>query len=348
MPQKRFIADALSVVTISLVSILALFFLFCIIYTLYFRSRIRSQGLIQLSYFNGPWIIRIIYIFLTLWWGFGEIARLRILRRNGIISKWQVNVCKYYIVSNLGFSEPCFFLVLVFLLHASLQRSGALNQNWNVKTVGFVLLYSFPMFVQLPSYFFEAAVFSNDNIAICSYPLLSTIFLGIFATVLTGYLLWLGRRILHLVINKGLQKRVYTLIFSISSLFPLRALLLGLSVLVRPENAAFDGIVFLAFLSFLCCAFVGICILVYLPITDSLVLGTDDTVSLIAANDDSPGRNSSDSENRRGSISFRVKGKDGEEGCEEGFVELSLFSERSTPPRSPRVVGWPMIPPPEP
>ncbi|GFQ08186.1 hypothetical protein PHJA_002962600 [Phtheirospermum japonicum] len=229
MPQKRFIADALSVVTISLVSILALFFLFCIIYTLYFRSRIRSQGLIQLSYFNGPWIIRIIYIFLTLWWGFGEIARLRILRRNGIISKWQVNVCKYYIVSNLGFSEPCFFSRPRFSPPRIVTEIGCFKselecENSRVRSPLLVPMfvlqlavslvgpnYKGKFFPKLPSYFFEAAVFSNDNIAICSYPLLSTIFLGIFATVLTGYLLWLGRRILHLVINKGLQKRVYNI-----------------------------------------------------------------------------------------------------------------------------------------
>ncbi|KAL6531595.1 hypothetical protein OROMI_027958 [Orobanche minor] len=369
MPQKRFIADALSVVTISLVAILVLLGLFCIIYTLYLRNRIRSQGLVRLNYFSGPWIIRITYIFFALWWGVGEILRLELLRHNerilGALSLiWQENVCKCCIVSNLGFSEPCMFLTLSFLLHASLQRSRTLSPKWNAKTAGFVLLYSFPMvvlqlvvilvgpkykdklFPKLPSYFITAAAFSNtndDTIALCTYPLFSTIFLGLFATMLTGYLFWLGKRILNLVINKGMQKRVYTLVFSISSLFPLRVLLLGLSVLVTPENAAFDAVVFLSFLSLLCCAFMGICILVYLPISDSLALRDlegrtigeyDATHSLI------------DPETR-GSISFRVKEKD--EASEDGFVELSLFSPSyyPDPPESPRALGWPMIPLPE-
>ncbi|KAL6513204.1 hypothetical protein OROGR_020297 [Orobanche gracilis] len=373
MPQKRFIADALSVVTIFLVVILVLLGLFCIIYTLYLRNRIRSQGLVRLNYFSGPWIIRITYIFFALWWGVGEILRLELLRRNGRISGalsliWQENVCKCCIVSNLGFSEPCMFLTLTFLLHASLQRSGTLSPMWNAKTAGFVLLYSFPMvvlqlvlilvgpkykdklFPKLPSYFVTAVAFSNTNdhtVALCTYPLFSTIFLGLFATMLTGYLFWLGRRILNLVINKGLQKRVYTLVFSISSLFPLRVLLLGLSVLVTPKNAAFDAVVFLSFLSSLCCAFMGIYILVYLPISDSLAsrgrqrdlegrtIGEyDATHSLI------------DSETC-GSISFRVKEKD--EASEDGFVELNLFSPSHHPalPESPRALGWPMIPLPE-
>ncbi|KAL0387247.1 UNVERIFIED_CONTAM: hypothetical protein Sradi_2606500 [Sesamum radiatum] len=392
MPLTRFIADALDVVTICLVAVFVLLGLFCALHLFYFRNEIRSQGLVQLNFFNGPWIIRITYIFFAGWWGIGEIIRLNLLRRRGRILhalslKWQENVCKCYIVSNLGFAEPCLFLTLVFLLRASLQRSGTLSQNWNSRTAGFVLLFCFPMVIlqlviiliaprykdkrilNLPSSLINAATSSHtkdDDVALCTYPLLSTIFLGLFATVLTAYMFWLGRRILHLVINKGLQRRVYTLIFSISGFFPLRVLLLGLSVLSRPEKVVFDAIVFLAFLSLLCCACVGICMLVYLPIADSLALrnlhkdteartGGDecnDSTSLIANQSpaeggttmSSPGRNSSASSNR-GSISFRTKEKDNASGA--GFVELSLFSpsQHSSPPGSPRLLSWPMISP---
>ncbi|KAH6823682.1 plasminogen activator inhibitor [Perilla frutescens var. hirtella] len=383
MPQSRFVADALGVVTICLVAVLVLLGLFCIIYSFYFRSRIHGQGLVQLSYFSGPWIIRITYIFFAVWWGFGEIIRLNLLRQHGrvldaLTLEWQENVCKCYIISNLGFAEPCLFLTLIFLLRASLQRSGTLSHKWNVKTAGYVLLYCLPMFIlqlvviligpkykkehnpKLPSYFIRAASpNTNHDTAFCTYPLLSTIFLGLFATILTVYLFWLGRRILHLVINKGLQKRVYTLIFSIASFFPLRVLLLGLSVLSEPEKLVFDAIAFLSFLSLLCCAGVGICMLVYLPIADSLSLrslqidteGRGDTISLIPNQSpvegslvSSPGRNSSAS-GKRGSISFRAMEKD--EGSGAAFVELSLFnpSQHSSPPGSPRLLGWPMVPP---
>ena len=89
----------------------------------------------------------------TIWWGIGEIVRLSLLRSEGKVLnaftlKWQETVCKYYIVSNLGFAEPCLFLTLVFILCAPLQRmeSGILSQKWNGKTAGYVLLYCVPVF----------------------------------------------------------------------------------------------------------------------------------------------------------------------------------------------------------
>ncbi|KAK9287290.1 hypothetical protein L1049_015703 [Liquidambar formosana] len=396
MPLTRIAADVFGVVTICLVALLILLGLLCILYSFYFRSRIRSQGFIQLGYFSGPWIIRITFILFAIWWGFGEIIRLDLLRREGRVLnaldlKWQETVCKCYIVSNLGFAEPCLFLTLVFLLRATLQEmeSGTLSRKWNGKTAGYVLLYCLPMFVlqliviligprlnkdenesdvrSMPHYFTSTAKMSpHDSIALCTYPLLSTIFLGIFATVLTAYLFWLGRQILNLVINKGLQKRVYTLILSVSGFLPLRVLLLGLSVLSRPERNLFETLAFLAFFALLCCAGVCICMLVYYPVADSLALESlqdiesrrginddhNDTISLMANTSlleesiaISPGRNS-DASTKRGSISFRTMEKD--ETSTETFVELSLFSpsrHATTPPGSPRLLGWPMRPP---
>ncbi|XP_050272907.1 uncharacterized protein LOC126716044 [Quercus robur] len=386
MPLTRFSADAFGVVTVCLVALLILLGLLCIIYSFYFRSRIRSQGFNQLSYFSGPWIIRITFILFAIWWGFGEVIRLSLLRR-AINLKWQETVCKCYIVSNLGFAEPCLFLTLVFLLRAPLQKMelGILSRSWNGKTAGYIILYCLPMFLlqlfviligpqlnrekssqrKLPSYF-TAATERVDNITICTYPLLSTIFLGIFAMILTAYLFWLGSRILKLVINKGLQKRVYMLIFSVSSFLPLRVLLLGLSVLVKPDPILFQVLVLLAFLALFGCAGVCICMLVYYPVADSLALGNiqdiearrrvdddhNDTISLIANQSHleeesgriSPSRNS-DASTKRGSISFRTFERDGTSMGT--FVELSLFSPSrdATPPGSPPLLGWPMRPP---
>ncbi|XP_052194635.1 uncharacterized protein LOC127802702 [Diospyros lotus] len=394
MPLTRFAADALGVVTICLVAVLVLLGLFCILYTFYFRSLIHGQGFIQLSYFGGPWVIRITFVLFAIWWGFGEIVRLNLLRKEGRVLdalnvKWQETVCKCYILSNLGFAEPCLFLTLVFLIRASLQKaeSGPLNQKWNGKTAGYVLLYCLPVFIlqliiivmgpqfnkgqshvhKLPHYFTSTAAVSKksnqDDVALCTYPLLSTIFLGVFVIILTAYLFWLGRRILNLVINKGMQRRVYTLIFAAAGFFPLRVLLLGLSVLSSPEQILFETLAFLAFLSLLCCAGLGIRVLVICPVADSLALRNvrdieanrrisdqqNDTISLIANQSpldeivESPGRRSSSSA-KRGSISFRAMEKD--ETSRE-FVELSLLSssQHSTPPGSPQLLGWPMTPP---
>lgn len=388
MPLTRFAADTLGVLTVCLVALLILLGFLCIIYLFYFRSRIRSQGFAQLRYFSGPWIIRITFILFAIWWGFGEIIRLSLLRREGRVLntlnlKWQETVCKCYIVSNLGFAEPCLFLTLVFLLRAPLHtmESGILSRKWNVKTAGYILFYCLPMLLlqlfviligpklhqkeslrKLPSYF-TSTMNRTDQIVLCTYPLLSTILLGIFAIILTAYVFWLGRQILKLVINKGLQKRVYTLIFSVSSFLPLRVTLLGFSVLSKPEHFQFEALAFLAFLALLCCAGVCICMLVYCPVADSLALGSlqdlegrrrlnddqNETISLIANQSHmeesagiSPSRNSDVSTKQRGSISFRASEKDG--SSRGPFVELSLFSpsEDATPPESPPLLGWPM------
>ncbi|KAE9446822.1 hypothetical protein C3L33_21278, partial [Rhododendron williamsianum] len=198
MPLTRVVADALGVLTICLVALLVLLGLFCILYSVYFRSHIRTPGFIQLSYFSRPWIIRIVFILFAICWGCGEIVRLNLLRQEGsksnvLISKWQETVCKIYVVTNLGFAEPCLFLTLAFLVRASLLKTESAQccSNW-----------------------------TSD----------------------------------------------------LRSFFPLRVLLLGLTVLSRPEQLLFEALSFLAFLSLLCCVGVDICILVYFPVADSLAL----------------------------------------------------------------------------
>ncbi|KAK1414679.1 hypothetical protein QVD17_30429 [Tagetes erecta] len=358
MPLTSVVADALGVVTISFVAALGLTGLLCIFYSTYFRDRIHYQSQPQLRYFSGPSLVRIIFILFAIWWGLGEILRLEFLRRDGRVlhtldSNWQETVCKCYIVSNLGFSEPCLFVTLVFLLRASLQKTelGPLSQKWNFRTMIYILLCILPLFalqmtvvlvgpkymdLHKNSYFFKITTGYPNDVVRCFYPLLGSIFLGLFATMLTLYLFWLGRQILILVINKGLRKRVYTLIFSVSSFYPLRVLLLGLSVLFKPGDVVFEVVAFLAFLSLLCCAGVGICILVYFPIADSLALKNlqdmeatrsiieehNDTLSLIAncvPHDDYMENSGENSSTKQGSASFHTMGRD-------GFVELSLFS----------------------
>lgn len=391
MPYSRFAVDALGVITIVLVSILVLAGLSCILYLIYFHTKIRGQGYNQLGYFHGPWIIRIVFILFAIWWGFGEVVRLNLIRGEGRLLnafgfRWQETVCKCYIVSSLGFAEPCLYLTVVFLLRASLQKSGTLSQKWNGKTVGYILLFCVPVFVlqlvlilagpqlkknslkHLPDYFTSPVKQFENDVALCTYPLLSTFCLGLFAIMLTSYLFWLGGRILHLVINRSLQKRVYMLVLSVSAFFPIRVLLLGLTVRTLPEHLPFQALAFVGFVSFFFCIGMGMFMLIVMPMRDCLALKKsserdiearrrlsdeqNDTVSLIANQStlggsmvSSPGRNSAAS-TKRGSISFRTTDKDATSGV--AFVELSVFSpsQHSTPPGSPQLLGWPMHPPP--
>ncbi|KAJ4951756.1 hypothetical protein NE237_028588 [Protea cynaroides] len=389
MPLTRLVTEAFGVMTIFLVFVLILFGVLCILYSVYFRAQIRGQGFAELRYFNGPWIIRIVLIFFAIWWCFGEVVRLSFLRQGTVFRfltlKWQEIGCKFYILSNLGFSEPCLLLTLLFLLRASLQRrgSGTLSRQWNGKTASYVLLYCVPLFVlqliiiligprfnsenstrKIP-YSFITAVVHHEDVALCAFPLLSTIVLGLFAIIVTVYLLWLGKRMVYSVINKGLRRRVYWLIFSVTSFLPARIILLGLSVLSRPEHVVFEALVFLAFLVLLTCAGVGIIMLVYCPIVDSLALRvrrdleargrsdlSNDTSTLIAnqsllemSSATSVGRNSDDS-TKRGSISFRTMVKD--DASTEVFEEVCLSSPDShrlvSPPASPPLPGRPMLP----
>ncbi|VFQ88901.1 unnamed protein product [Cuscuta campestris] len=389
MPHLK-VADALGVLTICLVSVLFLFGLFCVLYSFYFRNKIRSQGKVQLCYFNGPWIIRIAFILFAIFWGFGEILRLSLWRRSGrllnaINWKWQENICKCHIVSNLGFMEPCLFLTVVFLLHASLQNSGTLSQKWNIKTCCYILLLSLPIFFlqlvvillgpkfnkdgykeRLPLYFTSVAVSpktkgDDDYIALlCAYPLLSIICTGLFSIIIACYLSWLGRQVTHLVINKGLRRRVYTLIVSFSGFFPIRFVFLGLSVLSAPGEAVFETLTFLGFISFLLSAGVGICVLVYLPVSDALALRNlhrdtedsrrisgggelNDTISQITNRShlgSSVANSHCTNSGRPRSVSFRS----GEEGTpSEGYVELSVFSQSALPDSPPPLLGWPVL-----
>ncbi|XP_021772653.1 uncharacterized protein LOC110736671 [Chenopodium quinoa] len=383
MPLTSRAVDALGVVTISLVVLLVLFGVLCIIYTLYFRARIQRSELRRLDYFNGPWIVRIVFILFGICWGVGEVVRLSFFRQEGKVFhslslRWQEDICKLYILSNLGFTEPCLFLTMSFLLRASLdwRGSGILNRKWNFKTIGYVLLYCLPVFVldlfvvtvapkfrhgkikvlsKLPEQFitvyWKLNVPGHPAVA-CTYPLLCTIVHGLFATVLTTYLLLLGRRMVVSVINKGLQKRVYILIFLVSSFLPLRVILLGFSVLARREHFLFEALAFSSFLVLFSFVVVGIFMLVYLPVADSLALNRDlglpgteggrcytsedyaDSLSLVAANQSqietstatSLGRNS-DVSTKRGSISFRTMIKD-EASSTSGVYEeeMSTFS----------------------
>lgn len=342
MHLTRLATDVIGALTISLVFLTAIVGLLCIYRSVYFQLRIQRRGSLHLSYFNGPWIIRIALILVTIWWGFGEIARLTFLNNRRPFSNpsWKIDICKFYVISNMGFAEPTMFAMLAFLLHAALQRRevGTLSQRWNSKTFAYTILCCLPIFVLqvlLILYghkikmakFFTRTFFSNEGNRICTYPLLSTIFLCAFDSLLITYVLYIGVRLLSLVINKGLRRRVYFLIFAVTFFLPLRVFLLGFSIVPVPGHLLYEAIIFLAFLMLLFCSTVGICMLVYFPVADSLALidlghiemeggihyddHYSDGASLIAnwSHQGETGNNS-EASTKRSSISFQILVKD--------------------------------------
>lgn len=154
-----FFTNIIGVVTIVLISIVSILGLICLCHSLNFQLLIKRRRRNyyqandeQLSYFNGPWLTRITLILVALWWGVGEVLRLTFVNGEGrFISDqtWQANVCKFYIVSNLGFAEPGLFLLLAFLLSAALhnQEVGALNRKWNQRTICAVFMLCSPSLI---------------------------------------------------------------------------------------------------------------------------------------------------------------------------------------------------------
>lgn len=378
MPLTRLAVDALGVVTICLVSLLVLIGLFCISYTLYFRFRIQRSNYVQLGYFNGPWVVRIAFNLLSIWWAISQILRLPLLRQDGRILgslgiQWQEDMCKYYMISNLGFTEPCLMLTMFFLVHASLQWREILNQRWNLKTMSYVFLCTLPILVldlifvlfgpkfersdsdvlKLPRMFtgtsFLLTRAGQPAMVICTYPLLCTILHGLFAAILTSYLLLLGRQMASSVINKKLRMRVCSLILLVSSSLPSMAIFLGFSVMAKAHFLR-EALAFSGFFLLFSCVLAGTFVLVYLPVADSLALSRglrgsesgggggrsfslaeedfNESISLIAASQGPPTTaRTSNASTKQGSISFRtmIKGE-GSSSCmvEEEMTTFSL------------------------
>lgn len=201
------------------------------------------------------------------------------------------------------------FLMLAFLLHAALQRSesGSLSPRWNRNTIGCVILCCLPAIawdvavvfiapknvtLAQKKYFIESSSGGNSTGMVvdvgvtCTYPLLSTIFLAAFYVILMIYVIYLGTQVLVLVINKGLRRRIYILVFSIVTLLPLRVTLLGILVLLKPGLLAYEAVVFLSFVLVLCCIGIGIVILVYFPVADMLALRDPEHIELMRMQSD--------------------------------------------------------------
>lgn len=300
-----FFTNIIGVVTIGLVSIVSILGLICLSRSVYFQLWIKRRGYQRLNYFNGPWLTRITLILVAFWWGIGEVLRLTFVNGEGRFTSdrtWQENICKFYIISNLGFAEPGLFLLLAFLLNAALQKQelGTLNQKWNQKTIRAMFLICLPslgwescvVFIgphvtpnndqtsKLAQYWFSASAVHNGNVS-CTYPLLSSIFLGAFYITLTIYMVFTGNQMLSLVINKGLRQRIYMLIFATVILLP-RVILLGLSIVTWPGEIAHESLMFISFMILMIAAMVGIVILVYFPIADTFAIAAQEHVEMQA------------------------------------------------------------------
>lgn len=288
--------DALGWATLVLVIALCLASLFCIAYVLYFRSQVRRGHLLALQEFNAVWGVRIMLITCAMFWGLIELLRLPLLRHpGGPFHDWSLQqqgaLCEAHTVLSFGVMEPCFFLTALFLVQGSVRDAPFEPlRKWNQKTVSLILACCLPVLglqaalvivtskmpadgrvLHLPAYFSRSYTIDSQD-AICTFPLISTLVLGLFSCIYNCCFLWQGCRMVALVINKRLQIRVCGLVLSLAILLPVQIFFMGLSVLAMPGNLVFELLAFLSFLTVLLCVLVGEGILVVQPIADAMAV----------------------------------------------------------------------------
>lgn len=295
---------ALGVATIALALLVCLLSLLCILYVLYFRLKTHQHHFFALRDLNSLWAIRIMLAISASLCSLAELLRLPLLRYRGwflssVGDQTQANLCKGYLIVSQGFMEPFFYLSALFLVHGSLQndpfRPRKKGNGWAVLNI---LVCCLPVLVLqlffviigpdmkfrdgqglgklLPRYFtrtFEDVHYEgNHEMALCTYPLLSTIVLSTFGIMYVSYFLYVCWRMLSLVINKRMQCRVYGLVFAVVLFLPFKVVFLGLTIFRRPSDGSFELFSFMGFVMTVLTATLGQGILVIRPISDALAV----------------------------------------------------------------------------
>lgn len=272
--------------------IAALLFLTLLSLCFIFHLRFKSHTLHHLQNFNSLWFVRFILVsFITLW-GLNELLRLPFFCKQflypifpSLTESNHANLCKIQVVLSLGFFEPAFLVTLLFLVNLSIKQKTT-KITW---AFPFVLITCLPIFTlqilfvfltpNLPGIFTRSYVVSKDDsgndMVFCRYPLLSTIVFCGFGIGYSLCFLFSCWKVVSLVINKALRVRIYGLAFTVLISLPVQVVSLGLSMLRRPEEAAYGGFVLIVFISTFLCAAVGEGILVIIPIIDTLAAGGD-------------------------------------------------------------------------
>ncbi|KAK8511959.1 hypothetical protein V6N13_073787 [Hibiscus sabdariffa] len=266
--------------------------IFCICFILLIRFKSRSSR--HLQNFNSLWTVRFLFVVFIACWALTEVIRLPLFLHvylhplfPNLTPPEQTNFCKLHIVLSLGFFEPGFLVILLFLLDVSVKRTTPKG----FLSVFYVFASCFPLFLlQVYFVFLDGSVvcfpeiisrswfrFEIDTdldpdttVISCAYPFVSTVLFGTFGVIfILSFLLSFWKVVSH-VINKALKLRIFALASTILVCLPLQVLLMGLSAFWKPDKTAHDGFAMSVFLTTFTCAVVGEGILVIKPIADSL------------------------------------------------------------------------------
>ncbi|KAI4338021.1 hypothetical protein L6164_016376 [Bauhinia variegata] len=260
-----------------------------------FHLRFESKSLTHLQNFNSLWTVRFLLVLFILLWGIAELFRLPIYRRRnlhsflpslGVIA--QDNFCKAHVIVSLGFFEPAFLVTLLFFLNASISQKTP-NDTWAISFVNVtclpvalvqaILIFLNPLEDRLPGFsrLTSTSVVLSDatgnETVLCTFPLLNSIAFGVFGIAYAIWFVASCRKVLSLVINKGLRRRIYGLALTVLIALLLQIVSLVLTILWGPEEVAYAVFSLVAFLCPFACAAVGQGVLVIQPISDALDAG---------------------------------------------------------------------------
>ncbi|KAJ4835905.1 hypothetical protein Tsubulata_006168 [Turnera subulata] len=254
--------------------------------------RFKSRHSRHLQSFNSLWTVRLLLVSFVILWAFNTLLRLPFFRQNylqrflPVMSiKQQSTFCKIHVVLSLGFLEPGFLVILLFLVNVSIKKR---TPRWSWVLV-FISATCIPILaLQVLAVFFPRlqshlpAVFRRDSVifengfeqtVLCAYPLMSCIIFGAFGAWYTVVFSVSCFKVVTLAINKGLRVRIYRLAFAVIVMLPMEIVFLIISVWWRPEEKLDRALVFLSFLCTTVITAVGQGILVIKPINDSLAAG---------------------------------------------------------------------------
>ncbi|XP_042480999.1 uncharacterized protein LOC122061650 [Macadamia integrifolia] len=294
-PPSSILNPVIDLATLCFISAFLLLSLFSLVFIFYFRLKTRNSN--HLRDFSSLWAIRTLLVSFIALWAFTETLRLPFLfiRRSPFVFSFfpsltltqQATICKIHVVLSLGLFEPGFLATLLFLVNISVRKRNPTDTFATAFSIVSaccipillfqVLFVFFPTSsknAMIPETLSRSFVVVPDgaggNIALCAYPLFSSISFGAFGIVYALSFLLSCWRVIALVINKGLRIRIYALAAAVLLTLPIQIIFLGFSVLWSPENLLFQGLSLLVFLCVLSCAVVGVGILVLRPIFDAL------------------------------------------------------------------------------
>ncbi|KAL3651269.1 hypothetical protein CASFOL_004271 [Castilleja foliolosa] len=292
--------SAFDLVTIGFIAGLLLLSLLSLSFIIYLRFK--SRRLQHLENFNSLWTVRLLLVLLSTFWAINEILRLPLVRRKylypllpSITLQQQADICKIHAILSLGLFEPSFLVTLLFLVNVSIKKENP-SRIWALASLFMVcapmtvlqilFVYFQPFEGKMPRFMHGSSVPGKDvfgnRTMLCTYPFFSCVIFGGFAVIYSMVFLLSCWRMMEMVINKGMRKKINSLATVVMVALSVQIVCLSLSWLWMPDEMAYGFVVLVLFLFVMGSMVMGEVILVIKPIVDALAVGGEVRLRTVA------------------------------------------------------------------